>query len=215
MRFLLLLVLGIAAAIRLPAADPLPLRGITHVAFRVSNLAKSRDYYGRVLGFGEPFEFRDGGRTTVAFMKVNDRQYIELYPGLPAGESTRFSHICLETPDIATLRRHLVNRGLHPTEIIKARAGNLLCAIKDPEGQMIEFLEYLPESLHRNAEGQALSPARIARRLVQAGVMARDEAASLAFYRDQLGLKEIWRGGRASKHRIRLQIPGFLNCGTD
>jgi len=207
-RFLLVFVLLAPGANRLAAAEPLPLRGITHVAFRVSDLAKSRDFYGRVLGFGEPFEFRDGDRTTVAFMKVHDRQYIELYPGLPAGEPVRLSHICLETPDIATLRRRLVDRGLQPTEIIKARAGNLLCAVKDPEGQMIEFLEYLPGSLHRNAEGRALSPARIARRLALAGVMARDEAASLAFYRDQLGLKEIWRSGRANHRRIRLQVPG-------
>jgi rhamnogalacturonyl hydrolase YesR len=209
-RRLVVLAMSVLLAGTLPAADELPLLGITHVAFRVSDLVTARDFYGRVLGFGEPFEFRDGDRTTVAFMKINDRQYIELYPGLPPGEAPRFSHVCLETSDIESVRKRLVERGLDPTPIIKARAGNLLCSVKDPDGQMIEFLEYLPGSMHRNAEGKVLSPNRISTRLMHAAVMARNEAASMVFYRDKLGFKESWRGGNQDGETrwINMRIPG-------
>jgi catechol 2,3-dioxygenase-like lactoylglutathione lyase family enzyme len=170
-------------------AQPLPVEGITHVAVKVSDAAAARAFYQRSLGLREHFEFNDQGRTTVAFQKVNDRQYIELYPGLQPGE-TKFMHVCFETKDIETVRARLAKAGLEPTVIQKGRAGNLLFAVNDPAGQVVEFLQYLPGSLHLTADGKPPTGFRISRVVVT----APDRAKAVRFWRDQLGFREIAPG---------------------
>ncbi|MCX6623388.1 MAG: VOC family protein [Acidobacteria bacterium] len=204
------LVLGLVAAAAALAAADLKLTGIAHVAVRVSDIAKSRDFYGRVLGLAEPFQMSAKGELVVAFLKVNDRQFIELYPGLPPGEDLRLAHVCLESADIQQTFDQLTIAGLNPKPVRKAGAGNMLTLVHDPDGQTIEFLQYLPGSLHRNEDGKSLSPRRVSTRLLHAGVMASDEQRSMAFYRDQLGLSEVWRWGpsAAVTSWINLRIPG-------
>jgi catechol 2,3-dioxygenase-like lactoylglutathione lyase family enzyme len=197
-RWLLIALAALAAA----SAQELPLLGITHVAVRVADLAKAHDFYTRVLGFDQAFVFDDAGSTTVAFLKINDRQYIELYPG-PAGKAPGWlMHVCFETPDVETVRRLLLDRGLLPSKISKGRAGNLLCSLRDPDGQTVEFLQYLPGSMHCRMDGKALSPRRLSTRLLRVAVAAKDLDASRAFYRDKLGLIEVTPGGS------ELRVPG-------
>src|SRR5437879_8637859 len=77
----------------------LPLEGIAHVGFRVTDLEKSRAYYTGMLGFQEAFHTtNDAGRIGTAYFKVNEDQYLELASNLPAGENIRFTHVALETP---------------------------------------------------------------------------------------------------------------------
>ena len=51
-----------------------PLTGIAHVAFRVSDVAKSHEFYQK-LGFEQSFEFNDPGKPPVSYMRVNDTQF--------------------------------------------------------------------------------------------------------------------------------------------
>jgi catechol-2,3-dioxygenase len=60
--------------------------GIAHAAFRVSDIQTVRPFYQK-LGFEQFFEFSKDGKTTEAFLKVNDRQFIELYPRSAASEA--------------------------------------------------------------------------------------------------------------------------------
>lgn len=53
--------------------------GIAHVAIRVADLQASREFYEK-LGFAQAFEITKDGKVTEAFIKLNDRQYLELYP---------------------------------------------------------------------------------------------------------------------------------------
>ena len=55
------------------------LAGIAHVAIRVADLTKSRSFYEK-LGFEEAFAMTKAGTTSEVFLKVNDRQFIEMYP---------------------------------------------------------------------------------------------------------------------------------------
>ena len=68
--------------------------GVAHVAFYVSDLPRTRTFYKDFLGFDEePFTLkkRDGSERIV-FIKVNDRQYLELFAEEPrAGERLRLS----------------------------------------------------------------------------------------------------------------------------
>ena len=56
-----------------------PIHGLAHVAYRVKDVSASRSFYQK-LGYGEAFAFEKDGVITQSFLKVNDRQFIELYP---------------------------------------------------------------------------------------------------------------------------------------
>ena len=97
-----------------PEQAPTRLAGIAHAAIRVSDLAKSRAFY-RKLGFEEAFAMNQGATPTEAFFKVNDRQFIELYPQRQPSQPIGFMHVCFESADIESLNRAYIARGLSPT----------------------------------------------------------------------------------------------------
>jgi len=181
---------------------PLALGGIAHVAFRIADLDASAAFY-QGLGFEEAFRFEDAGKISVEFLKINDRQFIELYPRTADLQALGMMHICFETGDIAALRNDYLNRNLAPTAVNKARAGNLLFSIHDPEGQVLEYLQYLPGSLHFEDRGRHLGAQRISQHLVGAVENVRDVAAALSFYAGRLGF-EVRGGGGTT----RLRVPG-------
>jgi catechol 2,3-dioxygenase-like lactoylglutathione lyase family enzyme len=175
--------------------------GIAHVAFRVNDLQKSREFYSQ-LGFEQAFVFADTGKTTVVFIKVNDHQFIELYARSNDSQPLGLMHICFEANDIEAVRSEYLKRDLKPEEIKKARAGNLLFIMHDPEGQLLEYTQYMPGSFRFNDRGSHLSNHRVAERLVRADASVRDAAAEQAFYRDKLGFTPI------KKDESLLGVPG-------
>ena len=169
-------------------AQSTDLSGIAHVALRANDLAKSRAFYGR-LGLEQAFEFTDAGKTSVAFIKVNDRQFIELYPRTTDSQPGGLLHICFEANDVESVRRAYLKRELEPAEIKKARAGNLLFVVHDPEGQLLEFTQYLPESLHSRDHGKHIGAHRISGHLLEATSAVKDIAAERAFYTTKLDFR--------------------------
>ena len=149
------------------SAQPLALHGIAHVAFRIADLQTSATFY-RGLGFEEAFRFDDSGRTAVDFLKINDHQFIELYPRTSDSQPLGMMHICFEADDLEALRNEYLKRNLEPTALNKARAGNLLFSLQDPQGQVVEYLQYLPGSLHFEDRGRHLGERRISQHLVRA-----------------------------------------------
>src|ERR1700743_1646396 len=121
---------------------PTPLAGIAHVAFRVSDFARSRDFYQK-LGFEQAFAFTKDGTTTEAFFKVNDQQFIEIYPP-QASQPIGFMHLCFESTDLDEMTRVSLARSLTPTPVRRAGAGNLLFTMVGPEQQLIEYTQYMP-----------------------------------------------------------------------
>ncbi|HMF77710.1 MAG TPA: VOC family protein [Bryobacteraceae bacterium] len=88
----------------LPAAEDLPLNGISHVTFRVSDLEKARGFYTGVLGFPQCFDLKKkDGSLFLIVLKVNDDQYIEILPNLKPGENERMTHISLVTASAESL----------------------------------------------------------------------------------------------------------------
>jgi len=169
-------------------AQTADLTGIAHVAFRVSDVAKSREFYNR-LGFEKAFEFGDGGKTSVAFIKVNDRQFIELYPRTTNPQPIGLMHVCFEANDIESVHSRYLQHGLQPAEIKKARAGNLLFVVHDPEGQLLEFTQYMPDSLHSQDRGKHMTPRRISSHLLEATSPVKDNAAEGEYYAAKLGFE--------------------------
>ncbi len=58
--------------------------------------------------------------------------------------------------DIESLHKAYVAAGLQPTEPKKARAGNLLFVMHGPDNQLLEYTQYMPDSLHSLSHGKHL-----------------------------------------------------------
>jgi catechol 2,3-dioxygenase-like lactoylglutathione lyase family enzyme len=167
---------------------PANLAGIAHVALRVSDLARSRAFYQK-LGFEQAFAFTKDGVTTEAFLKINDRQFIEIYPPQPS-QSIGFMHLCFESTDLAALNRAYLARNLSPTPVKRAGAGNLLFTMVGPEQQLIEYTQYMPDSLHSKDHGQHLGANRISTEMYGVTLRMEDPVAARAFYEQMLGFHE-------------------------
>jgi catechol 2,3-dioxygenase-like lactoylglutathione lyase family enzyme len=193
-------------------AQDLPLTGISHVNFKVSDLEKARAFYTGVLGLQQAFFTGRNGVVGTAYLKVNDEQYVEISPGLKEGDQ-RLTHISFVTTDIEKLHAALTARGLSPTPLRPAGGdGTRGIRIADPFGFPLEFTEYLPGSEHVKARGKFDDPKRISTHLSHAGILVPREKldTAIAYYRDKLGFKEFWRGGRKDGEidYINLRTPG-------
>jgi catechol 2,3-dioxygenase-like lactoylglutathione lyase family enzyme len=167
-----------------------PLAGIAHIALRVHDLAAARDFYAK-LGFQEAFNLEKDGVVYESFIKINDHQFIELYPATAKDPKVGFLHLCFEGDDLNAIHDDYASRGLTPTPVRKAGAGNLLFTMVGPEHQNIEYTQYMPGSLHSNDQGKHLDEDRIADRMVAVSLAMQDTVAARDFYINQLIFKPI------------------------
>lgn len=206
----LMAVVGSASAVNRP-----PIVGIAHIAFQTSDLTKARKFYGELLGYEEPFQInKDDGSLLLTYFKVNERQYIEVFPGLPPDKDDRLLHIALETTDLENLRTYLEEKGVKvPAKVNRGRDGNLNMTVADPDGHSVEFVQYMPGSLHMKNQGKYIPTRRISERILHVGVSVADVMAADQFYKDILGFSEIWRGGATDSVTswINMKVPD----GTD
>jgi catechol 2,3-dioxygenase-like lactoylglutathione lyase family enzyme len=211
---LLTFALTAAAAPPQPAAVPAAaprILGLAHMALYVSDLGKARAFYKDFLGFGEPFALPhpDGRRDRIAFIKINDEQYIELFDEPPRKDG-RINHIALYTNDAEGLRRALGARGVTvPAVVGKGKIGNSQFGVVDPDGHNVEITQYQPDGWTVRERGKFLPDTRIATRIAHLGVLVGDLPASLAFYGKRLGFDETWRGGPSAKALswVNLRVP--------
>lgn len=184
--------------------------GISHAAFFVSDMAKARSFYEGFLGFESPFVLpRKSGE--LVWIKINDRQTVELFPGSEVDpDADRLYHIAIETDDAEAMRVYLKSRGVTvPERTPIGKVGNANYFIKDPNGNTVEIVQYLPQSWTVREAGKFLPASRISQRMSHVGVMVGQLAESLHFYGDILGFKEIWRGSSSGRtlNWVNLQVP--------
>ena len=187
-----------------PAIARPPIVGVAHIGLRTDDMAAARKFYTGILGFAEPFSLdkpkEEGGGLLLTYFKVNDHQYIEVFPELKNPKQDRLSHISFETTDAQQLRAYLESRGVKvPQKLEPMLDGNLGFDVMDPDGHDVEFVEFRPGSLHLRNFGKFLPDTRISRRIIHVGVVVKDRAASDHFYKDILGFKEFWHGGMTDK----------------
>ena len=175
-----------------------PITGIAHIALKTDNLNAAREFYGHDLGFAEPFHLNNpDGSIELTFFKINDRQYIEISPGLKDDAEERLLHIAFETTDVRKLRDYLASHGVQtPADVARCRDGDLCITVKDPEGHRIEFVQNLADSLEGRQSGKFLPDTRISEHMIHAGFIVHDRAAEDRFFKDILGFDEMWHGGK-------------------
>lgn len=179
-----------AAAVSAPATLP-PLLGIAHIAIRVKDIAASVAFYHK-LGFDQAFaNTSPSGVVTQSFVKLNDRQFIELYPVTDRDPQVEFLHLCFEGGDLNGIHDYYVAEGLTPISVRKAGAGNLLFTLAGPmqfrTPQNIEYTEYMPGSKHSNDFGQHINPDRVGDKMSVVALAMLDPAAARSFYLSKLG----------------------------
>lgn len=176
-----------------------PLAGIAHIAIRVRSLDASRDFYNK-LGFEEAFALNDkDGKPRESFIKINDHQFLELYPAnpeVPKEAAIGFLHVCFEGDDLQAVHDDYVSHGLTPKQVRKAGAGNLLFTLAGPldangAAQNLEYTQYQPGSLHYNDHGKHLGEDRVADSIGSVSIAVRDPAGARDFYINQLSFKPI------------------------
>lgn len=161
--------------------------GIAHVAYRVSNLDKELDFLHK-LGYEESFAFTNKeGKISEVFVKINDTQFFEVYPQTAPSQELGWMHVCYESGDLNALYKELVAHGLTPRPVEKAGAGNLISSLKDPEGRVTEFTQYMPGSRHTLDKGKHLGANRVSTAIAGFTLPVPDMAAAEKFYTTGLG----------------------------
>ena len=173
--------------------------GVVHMALYVSDLQASRTFYKDFLGFAEPYALkRDDGSDRIAFIKVNDEQYIELFAE-PSKQDGHLNHIAFYTDSALAMRAYLASRGVKVPETVgKGRIGNSNFNIVDPDGHTVEIVQYEPDGWTLREKGRFMPDTRISTHIAHIGVMVGALDPAMKFYADVLGFEDIWRGGSSS-----------------
>jgi catechol 2,3-dioxygenase-like lactoylglutathione lyase family enzyme len=191
--------------------------GVAHIGVRTDDLAAARKFYGDILGYQEPFTYdrpASEGGLLLTYFKVNDHQYIEVFPELKDPKQDRLSHISFETDNADQLRDYLASKGVKvPEKLDPMGDGNRGFEVTDPDGHLVEFIQYMPGSLHSKNFGKYLPSTRVSEHIIHVGVTVKDQAAADRFYRDILGFKDIWHGGMKDDRTdwVDMRVPD----GTD
>jgi len=191
--------------------------GISHVGYFVSDLPKALNFWHDFFGYDEYFELKKPGTNDVriAFIKINDRQHIELFTDPPPAPPNQMSHLCFSVDNVEQMRAYLRSKGysVPAGNGGTTKAGDYAFEINDPDGTLIEFAQMLPTGKEAQAAGKFEPATRIANSIYHVGFLVGNATKSMAFYEDVLGFKETWRGGRDPKvlSWINLQVPD----GTD
>lgn len=135
------------------------LRGLTHVAVWVTDIERALDFYKKIPGVEEHLRLqKDDGALWLIYLRIAPYQFIELFPQADTDyeqpAKSGYSHFCIETDDIHALHADLVSKGITPNSAPKMGAdGSWQFWIRDPDGNPIEFQQFLERSLHHGKEG--------------------------------------------------------------
>jgi lactoylglutathione lyase len=193
-----------------------PIVGVSHIGLNVADLDAARAFYTGMLGFEEAFSMNNpDGSLELTNFKVNDHQFVQIFPDLKSPTQDRLNHICFETTDAEQLRAYLASKRVSdvPAKLEPGKNGALAFKVHDPDGHLVEFVQYLPGSLYTNDFGKHLGSRRISERIIHVGVTVKDRDAADHFYKDILGFKLQWHGGMKDTDTdwVAMRVPD----GTD
>ncbi|HVA92406.1 MAG TPA: VOC family protein [Chloroflexota bacterium] len=133
---------------------------IGHLAFHITDLNRSLDFYCTKLGFREAFRLDREGTPSpwIVYIQVTPGQFIELFPGAtladsPAAEGLSYHHLALTVDDMEATLRDLGARGIPtPGSPTQGVDGNWQYWLADPDGNRIELMQIMPASPHAAAD---------------------------------------------------------------
>jgi catechol 2,3-dioxygenase-like lactoylglutathione lyase family enzyme len=201
-RWTSILLFAVFCVTQLPAQTS-QITGIAHIAYRAADLDKEVAFFQK-LGFEQAFaNISPEGKVTESFIKVNDHQFIEVYPPGAAPDQMGWMHVCYESADLNALYSTLAAHALTPSPVRKAGAGNLLTVLKDPEGRVTEFTQYMPGSRHTLDQGKHLGEHRVSDLMTGFELPVPDLETARKFYVSGLGFE-----AREDRNGLRITAPG-------
>jgi lactoylglutathione lyase len=187
--------------------------GISHVAVKGKDVNKSMAFYHDFLGFDEEFRLYNKSNQSVLQLvafKVNDFQWLEVFDNSNNIGGNALFQVSLRYQDDEVFRNYLKSKGYSvPNALTMGQMKNYNFMQTDPNGYALEYQQYLVGGKTFNDAGKFMPASRISDHISQISILAKDTAASIHFYSDILGLKEVWRSTPDSKSSslIDLQIP--------
>jgi catechol 2,3-dioxygenase-like lactoylglutathione lyase family enzyme len=187
------------------AADRRPaISGISHISVYSSDAAKTEHFYVHDLGGVKGTDPENSAGVRYYFSPV---QFVEVLP-LPAGNSSinRLDHVAFNTANAEGLRKYLGDHAITvPANVEKASDGSQWFDVSDPEGHKVQFVQ-------PPAKPAAVPVNPLSNHIIHVGYIVHNPDLENGFYREVLGFRPYWFGGRNGKTDwISQQVPN----GTD
>jgi catechol 2,3-dioxygenase-like lactoylglutathione lyase family enzyme len=175
--------------------------GIAYVKVKVTDVEKSKEFYGGVLGL------RAGGDSCKGVadpcFSINGSQHVELVKTDVGDKGPFLPEIGLATNSLWQMRSYLTAKGIPASKILQRPDGIEYLEVLDPERHKIVFVE------GKASVAEALPPGAISNRMIHAGFVVKDGKAESRFYEDTLGFKVFWHGGKTDDETdwYMVQVP--------
>jgi catechol 2,3-dioxygenase-like lactoylglutathione lyase family enzyme len=178
-----------------------PITGIGSVSIDVQDLNKGIFFYINQLGFGAGVMVCEGASR--GCLGVNGRQRIDVHMPSQPVDGTFLEEVTFETSNVEQMQRYLLANGVKAGEIREVPKANRSFSLSDPDGHHIGFIQYLVADHYSHPENQVSAD------LIHAGFVIRDRAAEDHFYKDILGFRPYWYGGRKDDQTdwVSIQVP--------
>jgi len=173
--------------------------GVAGIAVKTKDMASARTFYSTIIGLDEAFPISNplGGAGFTTF-KINEKQYVYVSSDLKDDAESRLWYVSFETSDARALRSYLASKSVPvPASVDPDPEGNLSFIVKDPEGQDVQFIQFVAGSLHARNAGRFLSSRRLSSEALHVGYRIHDADKMDTFYKDVLGFRLMWKGGNA------------------
>ena len=198
--FIALLIVAIAPTGAQAAKRP-AITGIAFARFYTTDPAGAQKFYGDTLGYRRLEE------NSVWVYPVNRSQWIEVLTSPPPPQpNLRMAAVAFTTRNAVALERYLAAHGVKAE--IPLKAGEF--AVRDPEGNLVIFVQSGSNKLVADAPPSANATSK---RVIHVGFIVRDPAKEDAFWKDLLGFRPYWHGGKTDSGTdwSSMQVPD----GTD
>lgn len=180
----LALLMAAAAPLGAQTAERPAITGVAFARFYTTQPSGAEKFYGDTLGY-KRLEAKG-----MWVYPVNSSQWIEVLTSPPPPQpNIRMAAVGFTTRNAAGLERYLAAHGVKAE--LPLKAGEF--GVRDPEGNLVIFVQAGSNKKVANAPP---SPNADSKRMIHVGFIVRDAAKEDAFWRDILGFRPYWHGGR-------------------
>ncbi len=175
---------------------------VSHLSVYSTDPQKAEHFYVHDLGATKGVDPQDPAGVRYYFNPV---QFVEVLP-TPATEQdpkNRFHGVGYNTSNAEAMRRYLAAHNVVvPGAVTRESDGSAFFAVKDPEGNRIEFVQPPPHP-------PAIQASSVSNHIMHVGYIVHDVPNEDAFYITLLGFRPYWHGGMKddSADWISLQLP--------